>query len=50
MIYSLVQEARELLFNELIIVGIDREGEVGEKYPPIDWDYIVDQLSETRVG
>ena len=50
MMHGLVQEARELLFNELMMVGIDREGEVGEKYPPIDWDHIVDQLSETRVG
>jgi hypothetical protein len=43
MIYGLVGEAREELFEKLIVVriGIDREVDM-KQVPPIYWDRIVD--------
>jgi hypothetical protein len=51
MIHGLVGEAREELFEKLIVVrmGIDREVDM-KQVLPIHWDRIVDQPSETRVG
>jgi hypothetical protein len=50
MVYGIVHEARELLFNDLMMVGINIDGEISEKCPPIDWDNMVNQPSESRVG
>lgn len=51
MIHGLVGEAREALFEKLMMVrmSIDREVDV-KQVPPIHWDRMVDQPSETRVG
>jgi RecQ family ATP-dependent DNA helicase len=51
MIHGLVGEAREELFEKLMMVrmSIDREVDV-KQVPPIHWDRMVDQPSETRVG
>jgi hypothetical protein len=51
MIHGLVGEAREELFEKLIVVrmGVDREVDM-KQVPPIHWDRMVDQPSETRVG
>jgi len=51
MIHGLVGEAREELFEKLMIVRVGADQEVDMKQvPPIHWDRIVDQPSETRVG
>jgi hypothetical protein len=50
MIHGLVREAREELFEKLIVIrmSIDREIDM-KQVPPIYWDKMVDQPSETRV-
>ena len=51
MIHGLVAEAREELFTKLMIVKVSADQEVDMKQiPPIYWDRMVDQPSETRVG
>lgn len=50
MVHGVIHEARELLFNELMMVGVNASGDIGKKCPPIDWDNMVDQPSESRVG
>jgi RecQ family ATP-dependent DNA helicase len=51
MIHGLVGEAREELFEKLMIVRVGADQEVDMKQvPPIHWDRMVDQPSETRVG
>jgi len=44
-VYRLVEEAKKELFTELMIVdkNADREGQA----PAIDWESIVDNLSES---
>jgi hypothetical protein len=51
MIYGLVGEAREELFEKLIVVrmGVDQEVDV-KQVPLIYWDRMVDQPLETWVG
>jgi hypothetical protein len=50
MIHGLVGEAKEELFEKLIIVRVSADQEVDIKQvPPIYWNRIVDQPSETRV-
>ncbi|KAK5279582.1 hypothetical protein LTR40_007588 [Exophiala xenobiotica] len=51
MVHGLVVEAQEELFEKLMMVrmGANREVDM-RQVPPIDWDRIVDQPSETRVG
>jgi hypothetical protein len=49
-VHRLVEEAREELFHELIIVGLSDEGVVDTIVPEIKWDTIIDQASEARVG
>jgi hypothetical protein len=51
MIHGLVGEAREELFEKLMMVrvGADQEGDT-KQVPPIHWDCMVDQPSESRVG
>jgi superfamily II DNA helicase RecQ len=51
MVHGLVGEAREELFEKLMIVRVGADQEVDMKQvPPIHWDRMVDQPSETRVG
>jgi hypothetical protein len=51
MVYGLVGEAREELFGRLLMVRISADQEVDVKQvPPIDWDKMVDQVSESEVG
>jgi hypothetical protein len=51
MIHGLVGEAQEELFKKLMMVRISVDQEVDIKQvPPIHWDQMVDQPSETRVG
>ncbi|KAK6591453.1 hypothetical protein H4I96_12363 [Botrytis cinerea] len=51
MIHGLVGEAREELFEKLMVVRMSADREVDIKQvPPIHWDRMVDQPSETRVG
>ena len=51
MIHGLVGEAREELFEKLMVVRVGADQEVDMKQvPPIHWDRMVDQPSETRVG
>ncbi|KAK6591364.1 hypothetical protein H4I95_12233 [Botrytis cinerea] len=51
MIHGLVGEAREELFEKLMVVRMSADREVDMKQaPPIHWDRMVDQPSETRVG
>jgi hypothetical protein len=51
MVHGLVREAREELFEKLMIVRVGADQEVDVKQvPPIYWDKMVDQPSETRVG
>jgi hypothetical protein len=51
LVYRLVEEARAELFEKLIVVRRSRDGEVDRKQvPPIYWDKMVDQPSETKVG
>lgn len=51
MVHGLVAEAREILFRKLLMVEMNEDGEVdARKVPPINWDQLVDNLAETRVG
>jgi hypothetical protein len=51
MVHGLVGEAREELFVKLMMVNMGADQEVDMKQvPPIHWDRMVDQPSETRVG
>ncbi|KAK6591896.1 hypothetical protein H4I95_12023 [Botrytis cinerea] len=51
MIHGLVGEAREELFEKLMVVRMSADREVDIKQvPPIHWNRMVDQPSETRVG
>ena len=51
MIHGLVGEAQEELFEKLMMVRIGADQELDAKQvPPIHWDRLVDQPSETRVG
>ena len=51
MIRGLVGEARDVLYKELIMVDVDSQGQVdATQVPGIDWDTMVDNPSENRVG
>lgn len=51
MVHGLVGEAREELFGKLMMVKMSADQEVDTKQaPPIHWDKMVDQPSETKVG
>jgi hypothetical protein len=51
MVYGLIGEARDELFGKLMMVEGGFEGCDDTKHvPPIDWENIVDQPSETKVG
>lgn len=50
MVHGLVGEAKEELFQKLMMVGLSDEGEVDSTVPAIQWDTIIDQPSEARVG
>ncbi|KAH7418916.1 hypothetical protein BKA64DRAFT_614191, partial [Cadophora sp. MPI-SDFR-AT-0126] len=51
MVHGLVGEAREELFGKLMMVKMSADQEVDMKQvPPIHWDKMVDQPSETKVG
>ncbi|KAM3067126.1 hypothetical protein ACMFMG_011681 [Clarireedia jacksonii] len=51
MIHGLVGEAHEELFERLMMVRMGEDHDVDMKQvPPIHWDRMVDQPSETRVG
>ena len=51
MIRGLVGEAREVLYKELMMVDMDSQGQVdATQIPSLDWDTMVDNPSESRVG
>jgi hypothetical protein len=51
MVQGLVQEAREELFGKLMMMdSSDGFASVPTDVPPIDWDHMVDNPSESRVG
>lgn len=50
MVHGLVGEAKEELFQELMMMGLGEEGEVDARVPEIKWDAIIDQPSESKVG
>ena len=51
MVHGLVGEAREELFEKLMVVMMSGDGEVDVKQvPPIHWDRMVDQPSENPGG
>jgi superfamily II DNA helicase RecQ len=51
MVHGLVREARELLFRDLMLVDMDSQGQVeSTQVPGIDWDNMVDNPTENRVG
>ena len=51
MVHGLVSEAREILFKELMMVRMGADQDVDmQQVPPIHWDKLVDQPSETRMG
>ncbi|KAG9241064.1 hypothetical protein BJ878DRAFT_428921, partial [Calycina marina] len=51
LIHGLVKEAREVLYKDLLLVDQDSQGHVDPtQVPGIDWDTIVDNPSESRVG
>jgi RecQ family ATP-dependent DNA helicase len=51
MVHGLVGEAREILFKELMMVRVGADQDVDmQQVPPIHWDTLVDQPSETRMG
>ena len=51
MVHGLVREAREVLFKDLMLVDIDSQGQVDSiQVPGIDWDNMVDNPTENRVG
>jgi hypothetical protein len=50
MVHGLVHKAREVLFSKLMMVGMNCDEEVDtQQVPPISWDKLVDQPSESRV-
>jgi hypothetical protein len=51
MVHGLVAEAREVLFSKLMMVRMNGEGEIDpQQVPTINWDQLVDQPSESRIG
>jgi superfamily II DNA helicase RecQ len=51
MMHGLVREAREVLFKELMFVDVDSKGHVdATQAPGIDWETMVDNPTENRVG
>jgi hypothetical protein len=51
MVHGLVEEARDILYSKLMKVDMDTEQQVDpQQVPPIYWDSIVDNPSESRVG
>src|SRR5204862_3497742 len=51
MVHGLVEEARDVLFTTLMKVDMDAERQVDpQQVPPIHWDSMVDNPSESRVG
>ena len=51
MVHGLVEEARDVLFTKLMKVDMDAERQVDpQQVPPIHWDSMVDNPSESRVG
>ena len=51
MIRGLIGEARDVLYKELMMVDVDSQGQVdATQVPGIDWDTMVDNPSENRVG
>jgi hypothetical protein len=51
MVHGLVREAREVLFKDLMLVDMDSQGQVDStQVPGIDWDNMVDNPTENRVG
>ena len=51
MMRGLVGEARDVLYKELMMVDVDSQGHVdATQVPGIDWDTMVDNPSESRVG
>ncbi|KFY83127.1 hypothetical protein V500_10159, partial [Pseudogymnoascus sp. VKM F-4518 (FW-2643)] len=51
MMRGLVDEARAVLYKELMMVDVDSQGQVdATQVPGIDWDMMVDNPSENRVG
>ena len=51
MVHGLVEEARDVLYSKLMGVDMDAERQVDpQQVPPIHWDSMVDNPSESRVG
>ena len=51
MVHGLVEEARDVLYSKLMRVDMDVERQVDpQQVPPIYWDGMVDNPSESRVG
>jgi RecQ family ATP-dependent DNA helicase len=51
MVHGLVEEARDVLYSKLMRVDMDAERQVDpQQVPPIYWDRMVDNPSESRVG
>src|SRR5277367_6450351 len=51
MVHGLVEEARDVLYSKLMRVDMDAERQVDpQQVPPIYWDSMVDNPSESRVG
>jgi hypothetical protein len=53
MIYGLAQTARVQLLKELLLLKVDREGQIVEgttALPAIDWASMVDNLAELKLG
>jgi hypothetical protein len=51
MIHGVISEARAVLYEELMMVDVDSQGQVDvTQVPGIDWDTMVDNPSENRVG
>ena len=49
LVHGLVEEARKELFTELMMVDRNADGQ-GQQAPVIDWESMVDNPSESRVG
>jgi superfamily II DNA helicase RecQ len=51
MIHGVVSEARAVLYQELMMVDVDSQGQVdAAQVPGINWDTMADNPSENRVG
>ena len=51
MVHGLVEEARDVLYSKLMRVDMDADRQVDpQQVPPIYWDSMVDNPSESRVG